>query len=182
MPRSRSSSRSSISDRADGPIIRVRGLVTRLGGRVLHDQLDLDVRRGEVLGVVGGSGSGKSVLLRTIIGLMRPAAGTIEVFGEDLQTQSEQRRRQIEARWGVLFQDGALFSSMTVAQNIAVPLHEQLALRAPLIDEIAALKVGLVGLPREAAAKHPAEIPSAPPPSMRSSATCAWRSASPCSW
>src|SRR5229473_2780493 len=135
MPRSRSSSRSSISDRADGPIIRVRGLVTRLGGRVLHDQLDLDVRRGEVLGVVGGSGSGKSVLLRTIIGLMRPAAGTIEVFGEDLQTQSEQRRRQIEARWGVLFQDGAL-----------------------LIDEIAALKVGLVGLPREAAAKHPAEL------------------------
>ena len=158
MPRSRSSSRSSISDRADGPIIRVRGLVTRLGGRVLHDQLDLDVRRGEVLGVVGGSGSGKSVLLRTIIGLMRPAAGTIEVFGEDLQTQSEQRRRQIEARWGVLFQDGALFSSMTVAQNIAVPLHEQLALRAPLIDEIAALKVGLVGLPRDAAAKYPAEL------------------------
>jgi len=158
MPRSRSSSRSSISDRADGPIIRVRGLFTRLGGRVLHDQLDLEVRRGEVLGVVGGSGSGKSVLLRTIIGLQRPTAGTIEVFGEDVQAQSEQRRRQIEARWGVLFQDGALFSSMTVAQNIAVPLHEQLALRSPLIDEIAALKVGLVGLPRDAAAKHPAEL------------------------
>ncbi len=143
MPRSRSSSRSSISDRADGPIIRVRGLFTRLGGRVLHDHLDLEVRRGEVLGVVGGSGSGKSVLLRTIIGLQRPTAGTIEVFGEDVQAQSE---------------DGALFSSMTVAQNIAVPLHEQLALRAPLIDEIAALKVGLVGLPRDAAAKYPAEL------------------------
>jgi phospholipid/cholesterol/gamma-HCH transport system ATP-binding protein len=158
MPRSRSSSRSSISDRADGPIIRVRGLLTRLGGRVLHDHLDLDVRRGEVLGVVGSSGSGKSLLLRTIIGLQQPTAGTIEVFGEDVQGQSEQQRRQIEARWGVLFQDGALFSSMTVAQNIAVPLHEQLALRSPLIDEIAALKVGLVGLPRDAAAKHPAEL------------------------
>src|ERR1700688_1312949 len=158
MPRSRSSSRSSISDRADGPIIRVRGLVTRLGGRVIHDHLDLDVRHGEVLGVVGGSGAGKSVLLRTIIGLMRPAAGTVEVFGEDLQALSERRRRQIEARWGVLFQDGALFSSMTVAQNIAVPLKEQLALRPPLIDEIAALKVALFGLPRDAAAKRPAEL------------------------
>ena len=158
MPRSRSSSRSSTSDRADAPIIRVRGLLTRLGERVLHDRLDLDVRRGEVLGVVGGSGSGKSVLLRTIVGLMRPAAGTIEVFGEDLQAQSEQRRRQIEARWGVLFQDGALFSSMTVAQNVAVPLREQLALREPLVDEIAALKIALVGLPAEAAAKYPAEL------------------------
>jgi phospholipid/cholesterol/gamma-HCH transport system ATP-binding protein len=158
MPRSRSSSRSSTSDRADGPIIRVRGLVTRLAGRVLHDDVDLDVRRGEVLGVVGGSGSGKSMLLRTIVGLQRPASGTIEVFGEDMQRQSEAQRRQIEARWGVLFQDGALFSSMTVAQNIAVPLKEQLVLRAPLIDEITALKVALVGLPPDAAAKYPAEL------------------------
>ena len=158
MPRSPSSFPSSISERADGPIIRVRGLVTRLGGRVLHDNLDLDVRRGEVLGVVGGSGAGKSVLLRTIVGLKRPAAGTIEVFGEDVLTQSEARRRQIEARWGVLFQDGALFSSLTVAQNIEVPLHEQLALRPALIDEIAALKVALVGLPPDAAGKYPAEL------------------------
>jgi phospholipid/cholesterol/gamma-HCH transport system ATP-binding protein len=158
MPRSPSSLPSSISDPGDGPIIRVRGLVTRLGGRVLHENLDLDVRRGEVLGVVGGSGAGKSVLLRTIIGLMRPAAGTIEVFGEDLQAQTEQQRRQIEARWGVLFQDGALFSSMTVAQNIGVPLHEQLALRPALIEEIAALKLGLVGLEPDAAGKHPAEL------------------------
>jgi phospholipid/cholesterol/gamma-HCH transport system ATP-binding protein len=158
MPRSRSSSRSSTSDPAGGSIIRVRGLVTRLGGRLLHDDLDLDVRGGEVLGVVGGSGSGKSVLLRTIVGLQLPTSGTIEVFGEDMQRQSEARRRQIEARWGVLFQDGALFSSMTVAQNIAVPLKEQLALHAPLIDEITALKVGLVGLPADAAAKHPAEL------------------------
>jgi phospholipid/cholesterol/gamma-HCH transport system ATP-binding protein len=158
MPHSRSSSRSSTSDPADRPIIRVRGLVTRLGGRVLHDDLELDVRRGEVLGVVGGSGSGKSMLLRSIVGLQRPASGTIEVFGEDMQRQSEAERRRIEARWGVLFQDGALFSSMTVAQNIAVPLKEQLALQAPLIDEITALKVGLVGLPADAAAKYPAEL------------------------
>ena len=160
MRRSRSSSRSSISDQgADGaPIIRVRGLLTRLGGRVLHENLDLDVRRGEVLGIVGGSGSGKSVLLRTIVGLQRPISGTIEVFGEDLAGHGEARRRQIEARWGVLFQDGALFSSMTVAQNIAVPLKEQLALHAPLIDEITQLKVALVGLPADAAAKHPAEL------------------------
>jgi phospholipid/cholesterol/gamma-HCH transport system ATP-binding protein len=158
MPRSRSSSRSSTSDRADGPIIRVRGLVTRLGGRVLHDRLDLDVRRGEVLGVVGGSGSGKSVLLRTIIGLMQPDAGTIEVFGEDVQAQGERERRKLQARWGVLFQDGALFSSMSVTQNVAVPLHEQLALRSPLIEEIAALKLALVGLPADAGAQHPAEL------------------------
>ncbi|HEX6840127.1 MAG TPA: ABC transporter ATP-binding protein [Stellaceae bacterium] len=158
MPRSRSSSRSSISDPAQEPIIRVRGLLTRVGGRVLHDALDLDVRRGEVLGVVGASGSGKSVLLRTIVGLQRPTAGTIEVFGEDLQAQSEARLRQIEARWGVLFQDGALFSSMTVAENIAVPLKEQLALHAPLIDEITQLKIALVGLPTDAAAKQPAEL------------------------
>jgi phospholipid/cholesterol/gamma-HCH transport system ATP-binding protein len=158
MPRSPSSSRSSTSDRVPGPIIRVRGLVTRLGGRVLHDDLGLDVRRGEVLGVVGGSGSGKSVLLRSIVGLQQPSAGTIEVFGEDMQRQSEGERRRIEARWGVLFQDGALFSSMTVAENIAVPLKEQLALEAPLIDEIIQLKLALVGLPADAAAKHPAEL------------------------
>ncbi|HEX7967253.1 MAG TPA: ATP-binding cassette domain-containing protein, partial [Stellaceae bacterium] len=132
--------------------------MTRLGGRVLHEDLDLEVRRGEVLGVVGGSGSGKSVLLRTVIGLMRPAAGAIEVFGEEVYRIKDEQRRRLEARWGVLFQDGALFSSMTVAQNIAVPLKEQLALDPSLIDEITQLKVALVGLPADAAAKHPAEL------------------------
>src|SRR5260370_21606138 len=129
--------RCAISDGARGHNFGWRGLLTRLGGRVLHDNLDVEVRRGEVLGVVGGSGSGKSVLLRTIIGLQRPTAGTIEVFGEDVQAQSDERRRQIEACWGVLFPDGALFSSMTVAQNIAVPLHAPLALRPPLLHGIA---------------------------------------------
>ncbi len=160
MRRSRSSSRSSISDRgsAGAPVVRISGLLTRLDGRVLHEDLDLEVRSGEVLGVVGGSGSGKSVLLRTIIGLLRPAAGTVEVFGDEIYRLDDRQRRQLEARWGVLFQDGALFSSLTVAQNVQVPLKEQLALPAPLIDEIAALKVGLVGLPADAAAKYPAEL------------------------
>lgn len=155
MPSSRSSSRVSTSE---PPAIRVHGLVTRLGGRLLHDHLDLEVRRGEVLGVVGGSGSGKSVLLRTIVGLMRPAAGKIEVFGEPVDALDPGQLDRLERRWGVLFQDGALFSSMTVAENIAVPLKEQLALQAPLIDEITQLKIALVGLPADAAAKYPAEL------------------------
>ncbi|HYM02001.1 MAG TPA: ATP-binding cassette domain-containing protein [Stellaceae bacterium] len=143
---------------ATEPIIRVHDLVTKIGGRILHDHLDLEVNRGEVLGVVGGSGSGKSVLLRTIIGLMRPVAGEIEVFGQDLRRMSEAQHRAIEARWGVLFQDGALFSSMTVAQNVGVPLREQLHLDPSLIDEIAAVKVRLVGLPADACLKYPSEL------------------------
>jgi phospholipid/cholesterol/gamma-HCH transport system ATP-binding protein len=131
-------------------MIRVRGLTTRIGGKVLHDHVDLDVQAGEVMGVVGASGSGKSVLLRTIIGLMEADAGTVEIFGHEL--------RALETRWGVLFQDGALFSSLTVAQNIAVPLKEQLTLPEDLLDEVIALKLALVGLPADAAAKYPAEL------------------------
>jgi phospholipid/cholesterol/gamma-HCH transport system ATP-binding protein len=139
-------------------MVRVRGLTTRLGGLVLHEDLDLDLRPGEVLGVVGGSGSGKSVLLRTIIGLMRPEAGTIEVFGADLRRLDDVALRALDSRWGVLFQDGALFSSLSVAQNIAVPLREQLALTPPLLDEITRLKLALVGLPADTGAKFPAEL------------------------
>jgi phospholipid/cholesterol/gamma-HCH transport system ATP-binding protein len=139
-------------------MVRVRGLTTRIGGRILHDNLDVEVRHGEVLGVVGGSGAGKSVLLRTIVGLMPPAAGTIEVFGEDLAAMDDASRRVLEARWGVLFQDGALFSSLSVAQNISLPLREQLDLQAPLLDEITALKLSLVGLPADTGAKSPAEL------------------------
>jgi phospholipid/cholesterol/gamma-HCH transport system ATP-binding protein len=139
-------------------VVRVHGLATRVGGRVLHENLDLDVHRGEVLGVVGGSGSGKSMLLRNIVALERPAAGEVEVFGEAVHALDERRLRALESRWGVLFQDGALFSSLTVAQNIAVPLKEHLALQSPLIDEITALKIGLVGLPPDAGAKYPAEL------------------------
>ena len=151
-------SRDSISRPDPAPIIRVRGLTTRVGGRVLHENLDLDLYRGEVLGVVGGSGSGKSMLLRSIVGLDRPVAGEVGVYGEDVYALDEDRLRVLESRWGVLFQDGALFSSLTVAQNIAVPLKEHLELEGPLVEKIAALKVALVGLPRDAAAKYPAEL------------------------
>jgi phospholipid/cholesterol/gamma-HCH transport system ATP-binding protein len=155
MPPFPSSIPASASER---PLVRVRGLTTRLGGLVLHDGLDLELRPGEVLGVVGGSGSGKSVLLRTIIGLMRPESGTIEVFGADLRRLDDVALRALESRWGVLFQDGALFSSLSVAQNIAVPLREQLALAPPLLDEITRLKLALVGLSADTGAKYPAEL------------------------
>jgi phospholipid/cholesterol/gamma-HCH transport system ATP-binding protein len=140
-------------------IIRVRGLVNHFGAETVHDGLDLDVVRGEVLGVVGGSGSGKSVLLRTIVGLNRPAAGQVEVFGRDLLEMSDRQRRELENRWGVLFQDGALFSSLTVAQNIEVPLKEYYG-RIPLrlMDEISAVKIGMVGLPEDAGQKYPSQL------------------------
>src|SRR5580692_11321460 len=105
-------------------VLRVEGLTTRIGGAVLHKDLALDLRSGEVLAVVGASGSGKSVLLRTLLGLIRPAAGRIEAFGQDLATLDAAGMRRLERRWGVLFQDGALFSSLTVAENVAVPLKE----------------------------------------------------------
>lgn len=139
-------------------IIDIEGLCNRFGPHVVHDGLDLQVRRGEVLGVVGGSGTGKSVLLRTIIGLNRPAAGRIKVFGQDTRNLDAAERRALERRWGVLFQDGALFSSLTVAQNVQVPLREHLALSQELMDEIAALKISLSGLKAEAGAKFPAEL------------------------
>jgi phospholipid/cholesterol/gamma-HCH transport system ATP-binding protein len=142
----------------DAPLVRVRGLVTRIGDRTIHDGVDLELQRGEVLGVVGGSGAGKSVLLRTIVGLMTPAAGSVEVFGQQLADLNDHERHQLEARWGVLFQDGALFSSLTVAENIDVPLKEQLDLPHHLLVEIAHLKLSLVGLAPETAALHPAEL------------------------
>jgi phospholipid/cholesterol/gamma-HCH transport system ATP-binding protein len=139
-------------------VIRVRGLVTRFGAQTVHDGLDLDVRRGEVLGVVGGSGSGKSVLLRSVIGLKRPEAGSVDVLGYDVWHLSEAEARTLEQRWGVLFQDGALFSSLTVAQNIEVPLREHLRMPEPLMDEIAACKIAIVGLPEATADKFPSQL------------------------
>jgi phospholipid/cholesterol/gamma-HCH transport system ATP-binding protein len=146
------------ADDAAMVILRVRGLENRFGNRVIHQGLDLDLRRGEVLGVVGGSGTGKSVLLRSIVGLQHPAAGRIEVFGRDLAGLGDSERRRIEGRWGVLFQSGALFSSMTVLQNVEVPLKEHLDLPPALRLEIARLKIAAVGLPADAAEKFPAEL------------------------
>ena len=140
------------------PVIRVRGLRTRFGAELVHDDLDLDVHRGEILGIVGGSGAGKSVLLRAILGLMRPERGRIEILGQDLGGLDAAARRALQARQGVLFQDGALFSSLTVAQNIQAPLRERFALSPMLLDQIAGLKLALVGLGGEACHKLPAEL------------------------
>src|ERR1700749_1988839 len=139
-------------------IIRVRGLVNGFGPKIIHNHLDLDVYRGEVLGVVGGSGSGKSVLLRTIVGLNRPRDGAGEVFREPTDFFEGTRMRALEVRWGVLFQEGALFSSQTVAENIQVPLREYTSMPQSLMDEVADIKIAMVGLPPDTGAKHPSEL------------------------
>src|SRR6516164_6585043 len=145
-------------DQSREAIVRVHGLVNRFGTEIVHNGLDLDVIRGEVLGVVGASGSGKSVLLRTIVGLNRPFAGRVEVFGRDILAISDTDQREIEKRWGVLFQNGALFSSLTVAQNIEVPLKEYYDMPLRLMDEIAAFKIGIVGLPEGTGEKYPSQL------------------------
>ena len=139
-------------------ILSVRDITVGFGSKIILQDLDLDVRRGEVLGFVGGSGTGKSVLMRTILGLTPKRAGKISVFGHDLATASPKIRKTIERRWGVLFQQGALFSSLTVKQNIQVPMREHLKLPQQLMDELATLKLELVGLPQDAADKLPAEL------------------------
>jgi phospholipid/cholesterol/gamma-HCH transport system ATP-binding protein len=140
-------------------VIKIRGLVNAFGAKVIHDHLDLDVYRGEVLGVVGGSGSGKSVLLRSIVGLIRPKAGTIEVFGEStIGGIEDPAMRQLEMRWGVLFQEGALFSSQTAAENIEVPLREYTSMGEELMEELAEMKLAMVGLPPGTGDKYPAEL------------------------
>ncbi|MEQ1688622.1 MAG: ATP-binding cassette domain-containing protein [Sphingopyxis sp.] len=145
---------------ADTPAIRVRGLRNAFGDQVIHDDLDLDVRRGEILGVVGGSGTGKSVLMRSIIGLQEPQAGEVEVFGvSTLGPADSEAQRDIRRRWGVLFQGGALFSTLTVAENVQVPIREYFpAIGDDLLDEIAAYKVVLAGLPANAGPKYPSEL------------------------
>jgi len=145
--------------RAKEAVIRVRGLVNGFGNRLVHDHIDLDVYRGEVLGVVGGSGSGKSVLLRTIVGLNRPKEGSVEVFGRPTSADIESAAmRELEMRWGVLFQEGALFSSQTVTENIQVPLREYTSMSQSLMDEIAEVKLAMVGLPCETGDKYPSEL------------------------
>jgi phospholipid/cholesterol/gamma-HCH transport system ATP-binding protein len=140
--------------------ICIRGLKNQFGDAVVHEDLDLDVRSGEILGVVGGSGTGKSVLMRSIIGLQTPAAGEIEVYGKTLDTiANEEESRDLRRRWGVMFQGGALFSTLSVAENIQVPLREYYPrLDQRLLDEIAAYKVQMVGLPSDAGPKFPAEL------------------------
>ncbi len=138
--------------------IEVHGLVSQFGDHVVHDGLDLSVRRGEVLGVVGGSGAGKSVLLRTLIGLKAPDGGEVRVFGQDVHQVSERRLQSIERRWGVLFQTGALFTNLTVKENVAAPMHEHSDLNEDVIAELAELKIALVGLPPHSGQLKPAEL------------------------
>ena len=142
----------------DDIVVRVKGLRNAFGDQVIHDGLDLEVRRGEIIGVVGGSGTGKSVLMRSIIGLQRPEAGEIEVFGHDMMSLTEADSAEVRRHWGVLFQAGALFSGLTVAENVEVPLREFYRLDERLMDEIAAFKIGMVGLPVEAGPKYPSEL------------------------
>lgn len=143
---------------SERPIIEVRGLRTAFGSHVVHDGLDLEVRRGEVLGIVGGSGSGKSVLLHTILGLLEPERGEIFFDGKPMTQLSKAERSKLERRWGVLFQGSALFSSLTVRENICAPIREHVEMPVRLMHEIADLKLGLAGLGLEAAEKYPSEL------------------------
>lgn len=140
------------------PIISVRGIVNQFGEHVVHDGVDLDVFPGEILGVVGGSGTGKSVLLRTIIGLKKQEKGTVEIEGRDQSSLTPDEVQHERRKWGVLFQDGALFSSLTVAQNIKVPLREHYNLPNDLMDDLARSKIAMAGLSLDAACKFPADL------------------------
>jgi phospholipid/cholesterol/gamma-HCH transport system ATP-binding protein len=142
----------------DDVAVRVRGLVNRFGTKTVHGGLDLDMKRGEVLGVIGGSGTGKSVLLRSIVGLHTPNAGEVEVFGDKISDLSRAERVKVERRWGVMFQDGALFSTLTVRENVMAPMVEHTKIPAHLMRELADLKIRLAGLELDAAAKKPADL------------------------
>jgi phospholipid/cholesterol/gamma-HCH transport system ATP-binding protein len=147
-------------DHRDGRevVLRLRGVRTQFGDNIIHNNLDFDVFRGEIVALVGGSGSGKSVLLRTIIGLNQASAGTIEILGVDTRTLHGQAERAMQARTGVQFQDGALFSSLSVTDNIIVPIREHAGLDEQTMRDIAALKVALVGLPPDTGDKRPSEL------------------------
>ncbi|WP_447955665.1 ABC transporter ATP-binding protein [Vreelandella sp. EE7] len=146
------------AENSDEPVIHVRGLVNRFGEHAVHEDLDLTLKKGEILGVVGGSGTGKSVLLRSIVGLKRPDEGTIEVLGTDLDTLSSAERSQVERRFGVLFQQGALFSSLNLQENIALPLIEHVGLAREDAEYLARIKLSLVGLSPEAAMQSPESL------------------------
>jgi phospholipid/cholesterol/gamma-HCH transport system ATP-binding protein len=142
----------------DDILLSVKDVTVSFGSKTILDKLSLEVRRGEILGFVGASGAGKSVLLRTVLGLNRKQAGTIELFGIDLDEATEEQRVRIDTRCGVLFQHGALFSALTVQENVQVPMREYLDLPKALMDELAQIKIELVGLPRDAGAKFPSEL------------------------
>jgi len=139
-------------------VISARDIVNRFGAQVVHDGLDVEIRAGEVFGIVGGSGSGKSVLLRTLLGLQKPARGSVRIEGHDVTHQSERELLAVKRRYGVMFQRGALFSSLSVAQNVELPIDEHYAIGAAMLRELALLRIRMVGLPEDAAGKFPAQL------------------------
>ena len=140
------------------PVIRVRDIVNRFGAQTVHDGVSFDVHAGEVFGIVGGSGSGKSVLLKTMLGLRRPDAGTVEIEGRDITSLSDRELREVKRRYGVTFQHGALFTSLTVAENIILPVVESLQLAESTLQSLAELRLRMVGLPVDTGAKYPAQL------------------------
>jgi phospholipid/cholesterol/gamma-HCH transport system ATP-binding protein len=140
------------------PVVEVRGLVNRFGSEIVHDGLDMTIEAAQIFGIVGSSGAGKSVLLRTILGLQRPLAGTVRLNGEDVTGMTQREMRTVKANYGVTFQEGALFSALTVLQNVQLPMLEYLQLSDADLDELAMLKVRMVGLPADAGGKFPAQL------------------------
>lgn len=145
-------------DQAADFAVQLQGIATRFGSHQVHEGLDLAVRRGEILGLAGGSGSGKSVLLREMIGLQQPSAGTVRLFGSDLASLPPAEAQALRRRWGVMFQRGGLFGALTVRQNVGLPLREHTVLESDLVDRIAEWKLSLTGLPADAGLKRPGEL------------------------
>src|SRR5262245_20862378 len=139
------------------PVLEVQGIVTRFGGDLIHDGIDLSINRGQLVALIGGSGTGKSVLVKEMIGLLRPTGGRIRMLGTDVWQADSSRMNSLRRRFGMLFQDGALFSALTVAENIAVPLREHTDLDDDTVAALVGLKLSLVGLARETCKKSPAQ-------------------------
>jgi len=139
-------------------VIDLRGIVTRFGSQTIHKGLDLQVRRGDLMALIGGSGTGKSVLLREIVGLQRPTEGSVNLLGTDVWRASDEALAATRKRFGMMFQEGALFSSLSVADNVATPIREHLDLPEPLIEELVRLRLSLAGLPPDAASKMPSQL------------------------
>jgi phospholipid/cholesterol/gamma-HCH transport system ATP-binding protein len=147
-----------MADAAANPVIRVHGLVNRFGAQIVHDGLDMEVLPNEIFGIVGGSGSGKSVLLRTILGLRTPTAGSVEMYGRGVAARSRSDRLTLARSYGVTFQNGALISSLTVAQNVELPLRECSSMPDETLRDLAELNLALVGMPPGSADKYPAQL------------------------